>query len=257
MKTTARLPPSSGLIPATLSTDLPPIACSSLDAGRECLCQNGDDPVSALEEMIEGRRKVCRNVSLYRKHEQMHVIYIVRYGYFKLIGDDSLGEHAIAGFPMAGDLLGFDAVATGRHQFRLTALADSEVCEIPFGKLVDRMAVDPEIQRIFLQKMSYSLMEEYGRSSLLSKTSLDERFATFIMNQGARFARLGYSDKSFRLIMARSDIGSFLGTTVESVSRVISRFNARGVVSINGRSVEVLDPLLLNAIANGGDLPYR
>lgn len=187
----------------------------------------------------------------------MHVIYIVRYGYFKLIGDDSLGEHVVAGFPMAGDVLGLDAIATGRHQFRLTALEDSEVSEIPLPKLVARMAVEPEIQRLLLQKMSYALIEEYGRSALLSKTSLDERFAHFIMSQGMRFARMGYSDKSFRLMMARSDIGSFLGTTVESVSRLIARFNARGVVSIRGRAVEVLDPLLLNAMANGGDLPYR
>lgn len=187
----------------------------------------------------------------------MHLIYIVRYGHFKLVGDDSLGERAVAGFPMAGDLLGLDAMATGRHQFRLIALEDSEVCEISFGKLIARMAVEPEIQRLFLQKMSYALIEEYGRSALLSKTSLDERFAYFIRSQCIRFARMGYSDRSFRLMMARSDIGSFLGTTVESVSRLISRFNARGVVSIKGRAVEVLDPMLLNAMANGGDLPYR
>lgn len=212
---------------------------------------------SAFEKLIEGRRRVCRHASLYRKHDQMHIIYIVRYGHFKLVGDDSLGEHSVAGFPMAGDVLGLDAMATGRHQFRLTALEDSEVCEIPFGKLIARMAVEPEIQRLLLRKMSYALIEEYGRAALLSKTSLDERFAHFIMSQGMRFARRGYSDKSFRLIMARSDIGSFLGTSVESVSRLIARFNARGVVSIKGRAVEVLDPLLLNALANGGDLPYR
>lgn len=219
--------------------------------------QSNKGPPLALETLIEGRRRVARHASLYRKHDRMHAIYLVRYGYFKLIGDDSLGEHAVAGFPMAGDLLGLDAMATGRHQFRLTALEDSEVCEIPMPKLIARMAVEPEIQRLLLQKMSYALIEEYGRSTLLSKTALDARFAHFIMSQGTRFARMGYSEKSFRLIMARSDIGSFLGTTVESVSRLIARFNARGVVSIKGRAVEVLDPLLLHAMANGGDLPYR
>lgn len=258
MVTNVRRFRASGAAPGMETTDRASASHLSGRAGNDCLLQQSvERDTSAFGELIEGRRRVCRHTSLYRKNDQMRAIYLVRYGHFKLIGDDSLAEHSVAGFPMAGDLLGLDAMATGRHQFRLTALEDSEVCEIPFGKLVDRMTVDPAVQRLFLQKMSYALIQEYSRSALLSKTSLDERFAHFIMSQGSRFARMGYSDKSFRLTMARSDIGSFLGTTVESVSRLIARFNARGVVSIKGRAVEVLDPLFLNALANGGDPPYR
>jgi CRP/FNR family transcriptional regulator len=59
---------------------------------------------------------------------------------------------------------------------------------------------------------------------------------------------LGYSDRSFRLGMTRGDIGSYLGTTVESVSRVISRFNAQGAVSISGRTVELRNRAYLVSI---------
>lgn len=258
MDTSVRIFPASGQASALDLTDRAAGDCLSGRSGSDCVSQIfGERETSVFDKLIEGRRRVCRHSSLYRKHDLMHAIYLVRYGHFKLIGDDSLGEHSVAGFPMAGDLLGLDAMATGRHQFRLTALEDSEVCEIPFGKLIARMAGEPDIQSLFLKKMSYALIEEYGRSALLSKTSLDERFAQFILSQGIRFARMGYSDRSFRLTMARSDIGSFLGTTVESVSRLIARFNARGVVSITGRAVEILDPRFLTALANGGDLPYR
>ena len=258
MKTKVRLLPSSCLPIPSNTTDRPPDSCPVLRSACGRLPRQFNDlEASVFEKMIVGRRRVFRHASLYRKHDEMHVLYIVRYGHFKLIGDDSLGERSVAGFPMAGDLLGLDAMATGHHQFRVVALEDSEVCEIPFCKLIAEMATEPGIQRLFLKKMSCALIEEYGRSALLSRTSLDERFAHFIVNQGLRYRRMGYSATSFRLIMARSDIGSYLGTTVESVSRLIARFNARGVVSIKGRAVDVLDPLFLHALANGGDLPYR
>ena len=71
---------------------------------------------------------------------------------------------------MAGDLLGLDAIATGEHNFRLMALENSEVCEIPFSAIVSTMSVEPEILRRFLQTMSEALNNEYSRSLLLANS---------------------------------------------------------------------------------------
>lgn len=181
------------------------------------------------------------------------MLYTVRFGQFKLIGGDAMGEQRVVGFYLAGDLIGLDAVATGRHQFRVMALENSEVCEIPFSEITRTMTVDPAIQRAFLQQLSNALNNEYCRSALLSRASLDERFAQFLVSLGARYAHLGYSDKSFRLSMSRGDIGNYIGTTVESVSRLIGRFNAQGAASIKGRTVEILDRAYLEALAYGGE----
>lgn len=84
--------------------------------------------------MVTGKRRVARRASLYRKHDSMSVLYLVRFGQFKLIGGD-LNEQRVAGFHMAGDLMGLDAIATGEHHLRLMALENSEVCEFPFAAL--------------------------------------------------------------------------------------------------------------------------
>jgi CRP/FNR family transcriptional regulator len=210
-----------------------------------------------FEQLVVGRRRVARHASLYHEHDRFDMLYAVRYGQFKLLSRDANGSQRVAQFCMPGDLVGLDAIATGRHNFRLMALENSEVCEIPFAGVTKMMASEPVIQRRFLQSMSLALNDQYGRSALLSLASLDERFASFLLQMGERYSRLGYSEKSFRLSMTRGDIGSYLGTTVESVSRLVSRFNAQGAVSITGRTVDLIDRDHLLSILSSEAPPFQ
>ncbi len=228
--------------------------CSACPLINLCLPSDFNErEVRKFESVVVGRRRIARHTSLYRQHDSFRTLYAIRFGQFKLIGGDHLGAQRVAGFHMAGDLVGLDGIAIGHHRFRLMALENSEVCEIPFAALVRVMSVEPAIQRKLLQMMSAAFFEEHEHSRLLSTSSLDQRFASFLLNYGARFARLGYSDKSFRLSMSRGDIGSYLGTTVESVSRLIARFNAQGAVSIIGREANLHDPDYLRAFTSGDD----
>jgi CRP/FNR family transcriptional regulator len=231
------------------ATDRPANACAECSAFKTCFASLlSDHEAQQFEKLVVVRRRVIRHASLYREGDRFEMLHAVRFGQFKLVRSDASGEQRVAQFHMQGDLIGLDAIATGRHNFRLMALENSEVCEIPYAGIAKMMATQPTMQRYFLQSMSVALNDQYGRSSLLSLPSLDERFASFLLQLSERYGRLGYSDRSFRLGMTRGDIGSYLGTTVESVSRVISRFNAQGAVSISGRTVELRNRAYLLSI---------
>jgi CRP/FNR family transcriptional regulator len=188
--------------------------------------------------------------------DHLTTLFVVRFGQFKSIQPDSSGGHRVTHFYMTGDLIGLDAIAEERHNSRLMALEDSEVCEISYAAVKKTMATHPEFQQQFLRSMSIALNEECDHSSVLSRSSLDERFACFLLRTGDKYQRLGYSNKSFRLSMTRSDIGSYLGTTVESVSRLIARFNAQYRVSIVGRTVELYDrEYLVSVLARSQSAP--
>lgn len=55
-----------------------------------------------------GNRRIARHATLYRKHDNQRMLFVVRFGQFKLIGGE-LSEQRVEGFHMAGDLLGLDA----------------------------------------------------------------------------------------------------------------------------------------------------
>jgi CRP/FNR family transcriptional regulator len=53
--------------------------------------------------------------------------------------------------------------------------------------------------------------------------------------------------------MSREDIGNYLGLTIESVSRLLSRFRKQGWIEVDKREVRLLEPARLKAIAAGTD----
>jgi CRP/FNR family transcriptional regulator len=76
---------------------------------------------------------------------------------------------------------------------------------------------------------------------LLSKNSAEEKLATLLISLSARFAQRKLSSTKFRLPMSRTDIGNYLGLTVETVSRVFGRFQKQNLLSVDGKEVTILD----------------
>lgn len=196
------------------------------------------------------RRRVEKHASLAREGEEMASLYSLRFGQIKVIGRE-YDEHQVTGFHMPGDLIGLESIASGRHRFRLVALEDCEVCEIPVVSVAKLIAQHSALQNKLVFSFSAALDEAYNRAAILSMRSLDRRFAGFLLALSTKYSRIGYSGNSFRLVMTRGDIGSYLATSIESVSRLISRFNSRGAALIQGRTVDIINRPYLEALAGG------
>jgi len=51
----------------------------------------------------------------------------------------------------------------------------------------------------------------------------------------------GYSSTEFNLRMTREEIGSYLGLKLETVSRMLSRFQKEHLIDVQGRLIRILD----------------
>ena len=71
------------------------------------------------------------------------------------------------------------------------------------------------------------------------KKTADEKLATFLLSLSKRFQERGFSTTEFQLSMSRSDIANHLGLAVETVSRVFSRFQDEGVITITGKAISL------------------
>ncbi|HHF3725238.1 TPA: fumarate/nitrate reduction transcriptional regulator Fnr, partial [Haemophilus influenzae] len=56
-----------------------------------------------------------------------------------------------------------------------------------------------------------------------------------------RYSARGFSAREFRLTMTRGDIGNYLGLTVETISRLLGRFQKLGVISVQGKYITIND----------------
>ena len=207
--------------------------------------------MNRLDQIIGRRRRVPKDGSLYRVGDSFSNLYAIRLGHFKTFQINPEGGQQITGFQMAGELLGMDAISTDRHHCHAVALEDSEVCEIPFSRLENLFSDMPTLLRHFHRMMSQEITREQGVMLLLGNMRAEQRFAAFLINLSSRYVARGYSSTHFQLRMGREEIGNYLGLTIESISRLLSKFKKQGWLRVNNRELEILDLPTLKAVAAG------
>lgn len=228
------------------------IKCSSCAMNKLCLPTGLDESdTGRLDKIIGRRRRVERGDTLFSMDQPFRSLYAVRFGHFKTFRINPNGEQQVVGFHMAGELLGMDGIGTDRHNSCAEALEDSEICEIPFARLDELFAELPQLQRHFHRLMSNEITRDQSAMMFLGGMRAEQRFAIFLLNQGARYAARGYSGTVFQLRMSREEIGNYLGLTIESVSRLLLRFKEKGWLRVALREVELLDRASMEAVASG------
>jgi CRP/FNR family transcriptional regulator len=227
-------------------------SCAACSMHQLCLPMGLEDAdITRLDQIIGRRRRLERDEPLYKMNDPFRNLYAVRFGHFKTYHINAAGEAQITGFQMAGELLGMDAISGDRHYCDAVALEDSEVCEIPFSRLEELFGHVPALLRHFHRIMSQEITREQNVMLLLGNMRAEQRFAVFLINLSARYAARGYSPNNFQLRMSREDIGNYLGLTIESISRLLSRFKKQGWLQVDKREVTLLDPARLKAMAAG------
>ena len=98
--------------------------------------------------------------------------------------------------------------------------------------------------------MAEEIVRESGLMLLLAGLSAEARVATFLLNLSTRMQDRGYSATSFTLRMTREEIGSYLGLKLETVSRLFSRFQDDGLMTVQQKHIRILDSEGLKALVN-------
>ena len=241
--------------PASFNVQALRSSCSTCSMHQLCLPMGlGESEMHKLDQIIGRRRKVPKDTLLYRMDDTFTNLYAIRLGHFKTYQVSQSGEQQITGFQMAGELLGMDAISTDQHHCDAMALEDSEVCEIPFARLEELFGTIPTLLHHFHRMMSQEITREQNVMLLLGNMSADQRFAAFLVNLSSRYAARGYSSSTFQLRMSREEIGNYLGLTIESISRLLSRLKKQGLLRVANREIELLDPVRLKAMAAGTEV---
>lgn len=201
-------------------------------------------------DRIMSRRRIAKGDVLYHMGDKFNSVYAIRLGHFKTYQVSTDGVEQITGFQMAGELLGMDGICTERHGSYAVALEDSEVCEIPFNRLEELFAEIPVLMRHFHRTMSQEITRDQSAMLLLGNMQAEQRFAAFLVNLSARYKARGYSATSFQLRMSREEIGNYLGLTIESVSRLLTKFKKMEWIDVDKREITInnLDTLKLAAL---------
>jgi CRP/FNR family nitrogen fixation transcriptional regulator len=132
------------------------------------------------------------------------------------------GRRHIDDFFFAGDFIGLDA----GEAYAFVAEAVAETTLICYSRrLVERLAAeDTRIAQGLLEAIRSGLTAARERMVLLGHMTAMERMASFLLAMSYR------AGGRINLVMTRTDIGDYLGLTMETVSRALSQLRSDGIL---------------------------
>ncbi len=199
------------------------------------------DDIDRLEEIIRQGRILSRGDYIFEQQTPFKSCFAVRSGAIKTFTVSEDGEEQVTGFYLPGEMIGLDSVSMDEYSCSAVALERTTVCEIPLAKFEELSAQIPRLQHHFFSLMSKEIQESRQLTMLLSKNTAEERIASLLLSLSSRFRRRKLSDTDFKLPMPRSDIANYLGLAVETVSRVLTRFQQQELIQVQGRDVHITD----------------
>lgn len=242
--------PTPGTKPGNASSASHAVNCG--DCGLRDLCLvEGLSPaeLDRLTGMVSTRRRVKRGEPLFRAGDRFDAVYPIRLGFFKTRVTSDDGREQVTGFPMPGDILGFDAISSTHFQCDAIALEDAEVCVVPFDRLESLSREFNALQHQLHRVLSREIVRDHGVMMLLGTMRAEQRIATFVLNLSQRFAQRGFSPREFILRMTREEIGNYLGLKLETVSRTFSKLQDDGVIAVEQKRLRIEDMQRLREVA--------
>jgi CRP/FNR family transcriptional regulator len=76
---------------------------------------------------------------------------------------------------------------------------------------------------------------------ILSKRPAEERLAYFLLSLSERLKRRGFSASEFKLSLSRQEIGNHLGLALETVSRLLKKFQEDEMIIVQNRFISITD----------------
>jgi CRP/FNR family transcriptional regulator len=182
------------------------------------------ETLSLLAKTLPLQRRVVHAGDLiYQAGERFGTLYILNAGFCKVVNLTPDGREQVVGLKFRGDWLGFDGIAQGQYSCDAVAMDTGEVWAVRYDAVLAACATHPALMTALHEAMSREIARD--RDSLMSVCTLpaDARVADFLRYWADSLAKRGLRTDQITLRMTRAEIGNYLGMTLETVSRALSR----------------------------------
>ena len=208
------------------------------------------EELTRVDELVTRRPVIKCGKTLFHNGEKFTSLYAIRTGFFKTSVTTEDGRDQVTGFQMAGEIMGLDGIVNDHHTCDAIAIEDSEVCVLPFERIEEISREVKALQHHVHKIMSREIVREHGVMLLLGNMRAEERLAAFLLNLVQRLHARGFSQSDLVLRMTREEIGSYLGLTLETVSRTFSKFADDGLVVVKQRHIHIQNADALKGMVN-------
>lgn len=179
---------------------------------------------------------------IFREGSRPHGIYCLNSGKIKIFKIGIDGREQIVRFVTPGGLLGIRALVGGNeYSAYAETLEDSKLClinKMTFIKLIDE---NQGFAHCIMKVLCHLLGDAENKITSLALKPVRERLAETLLVMNNLFHSDPLSENGSKINLSRNDLANIIGTATETVIRLLSEFKDEDLISINGRSVTLLD----------------
>jgi CRP/FNR family transcriptional regulator, anaerobic regulatory protein len=217
-----------------------PAACRVCEARHGVVC--GALTTAQLRELCKHsmRRKIDAGSEIVAQGEEVSSYSNIMNGVVKLCKVMPDGRQQIVGLQFAPDFIGRPFVP--ESTLSAEAATPTEICVFP-RRLLDRMISDtPELQHNLHAQALKELDAAREWMLTLGRRTAQEKVASLLYLVATHAEPETTSSAAFDLPLSRGEIADFLGLTIETVSRQMTKLRKQGVIRIeNSRHITVPD----------------
>ncbi|NKK71030.1 helix-turn-helix domain-containing protein [Rhizobium leguminosarum bv. viciae] len=168
---------------------------------------------------------------------------------FKIISD---GRRVITGFLHDGDIVGVSLKS--HYLYSAEAITDTKVRRISRKAFDAEVDNSPDLRPEVFARLCDEMAAAQEQMVLLSRKNAAERICSFLLKELIRVTCDGRTDLVIELPMTRLDIADYLGLTIETVSRTMTKLTNKGVIAPAGRhSIRIVKRSALVLLAGNDD----
>jgi CRP-like cAMP-binding protein len=201
--------------------------------------------------LAEGRSiRVPKNTAVFEQGEEAHSFFVLLHGHVRASKVTPTGEQVVVRYVAAGETFGV-ATAIGLQLYPATATAvdDSVVLAWPSAMWPRLVAQFPALATNTLQTVGARLQETHTRVVEMSTQHVEQRIAHALLRLVKQSGKKVDHGVEIDFPISRQDIAQMTGTTLHTVSRTLSAWEARGLVESSRQKIIVREPHKLFVLA--------
>jgi CRP-like cAMP-binding protein len=207
-----------------------------------------------LDRMVGQARslRIARNRPVFEQEGDAHSFFLLLDGHIRVIKSTAEGGEVTVRYIGPGELMGI-ATALGRTTYPASAIAavDCVVLAWPSSLWSEFASAYPSFGASTYKTVGNRLQDAHTRVVEMSTEHVDRRVAHALLKLVNQTGRKTEEGLMIDFPISRQDIAEMTGTTLHTVSRLMSAWEGKGLVRSGRQKVTVVEPHRLLMLAEG------
>jgi CRP-like cAMP-binding protein len=209
-----------------------------------------------LDEILREARSVRypKETSVFEQGGEAHSFFVLLHGHLRVERTTPQGQQIVVRYVSAGEIFGVaQAMALKHYPATAVAAVDSVALSWPSASWSRMVARFPGLAASALQTVGNRLQDAQARVIEMSSEQVEQRVAHALLRLAKQAGRKVEHGVEIDFPISRQDVAEMTGTTLHTVSRILSAWEQHGLVEGGRQRIVLRDPHKLFEIAEGHD----